>query len=278
MAATPSPLLQLAARQDTRLLPATVERRAALRRAERAVSSLQIDPGQCPGSLGAERYAALYRDLAGAREALGDPAGALAAIELAISCEPRNVEHRSSRVWQLIRLDRWDEAGQQVLQALAIRPELPMLNALSMGIDFGARRWNAAAQRARTLAAADTGSELELYAQLFLLLTETRTGSSGPRVEARRLSEGWPRPVLRHLLGELDEAALADEIARLDSAALRRERLAEALFYTGERLLGEGQRDAARQRLAMAMTMRSFNLLEHDLARRELAALRAGTP
>jgi lipoprotein NlpI len=87
------------------------------------------------------------------------------------------------------------------------------------------------------------------------------------------LPSEWPRPLVDHVLGRLDEDELIDH-ARSDrqnpSAA---ERLCEAYFYLGQRKLVEGDTQAAAKLFRKAMDQGITEYFEHAAARLELTRL-----
>lgn len=93
-------------------------------------------------------------------------------------------------------------------------------------------------------------------------------------------ASAWPGPLLAHLRGELDEAALAKGIANTD-ADTQREYLSEALYYVGEKHLARGDTAKALRffRANQAQRVEAFFETEASARRiRELGGADDPTP
>ncbi len=147
-----SPLVDFAATLDAAGPPDESSRRAALRDAELALARSPGPASDCAQALGAARHATLHSRLARARQLSGDRAGALAAWQRALDCEPRSAPHRVEQAGVLLALGRLDEAERAAGRAAALAPGSPGLAELQARIDFVAGRWDAAARGALQVA------------------------------------------------------------------------------------------------------------------------------
>jgi len=293
-----APLVDFAATLDAASPPDESFRRAELRAAEQALARSPGPATDCAQALGAARHAALHARLARARQLSGDRAGALAAWQRALDCEPRSARHRLEQAGVLLALGRLEEAEPAAGRAAALAPRTADLGELQARIDFVAGRWNAAARGAlqiaarlradRTRSAADAGaddadadaenqsSEVAAFWQLLARLALRRGGLPEAQVPAPAalLGERWPVPLWRMLEGEADERDVVAAIESQGDPRRRRERACEALYYTAQMDFAAGRSEAGRQRLAHVVNLKVLYYVEHDLALAELARLR----
>jgi lipoprotein NlpI len=234
----------------------------------------------CAGSLGAARFAAIHSDVAIARQAEGDFAGAANEYRRAIACRPRNADLLAALAGVLF--DARDYAGTRaaIEASLALEPRSVTANRLAGNLEFVEEHWAEAIARFRYVAASDPDRTQAGYGQLMYWLAQRRAGVAKPEFIARTPGEGWPQPLLLYLRGEYPEADLLRPIEDGDSDSNSQpntstdERLCEALYYVGEELWARGEPDAARDYFAALVNIKVIYFLEHGLALAEIAKLR----
>ena len=234
----------------------------------------------CAGSLGAGRFAQIHAEVAIARQADGDFAGAAAEYRRAIACRPRDAELFAALAGALF--DARDYAGtrQALAASLNLDPRSISANRLSGNLEYVEENWGEAIARFRYVAASDPDRTQAGYGQLMYWLAQRRAGVERPEFIARTPADGWPQPLLLYLRGEYPEADLLDPIEEGDSETNMQpntstdERLCEALFYVGEELWARGELDAARDYFAALVNLKVIYFLEHGLALAEIAKLR----
>lgn len=106
------------------------------------------------------------------------------------------------------------------------------------------------------------------YCAVGLAVVKTRGGHDSLLL-AVTPAAGWPGPLLAHLRGQLDEAALAHLIT-LGADDTQRERLSEALYYAGERHLARGDRALALRYFRANQALRVEAFFETEAAARRI--------
>jgi len=255
--------------------------RADLTEAEHALEQAHVPPeAECARSIGAQRYANLYTALAGTRAALGDLAGAAAAYRSAHACRPRDANILAALGGVLFDARDYRAARAEVDAALAIDGRSVTTNRLAGNIAFVDERWADAVSRFRYVAASDPDRIQAGYGQLMLWLAQARAGVPHPEYVTRAPADGWPQPLLLHLVGEYTEQELVERVIEGDDDSNRQpntstdERLCEALFYVGEAYWARGDRNTARDYFTALVNLRVLYFLEHGLALAEIAKLR----
>lgn len=255
--------------------------RSSLREAEHALEQGHVPPeAECAGSLGAQRYANLYTTLAAERAALGDVAGAAAAYRSAHACRPRDADILAALGGVLFDARDYPAARAELDAALAIDPRSVGTNRLAGNIAFVDERWADAIARFRYVASSDPDRVQAGYGQLMLWLAQARAGMPHPEYVTRAPGDGWPQPLLLHLVGEYTEEELVARVAEGDDDSNRQpntstdERLCEALFYVGEARWARGDRATARDYFTALVNLRVLYFLEHGLALAEITKLR----
>ena len=276
-AARNSPLLELAASQDTSSLPNAEAVRRNLQAAEHLLASAKPPIDDCLQSLGADRYADLYAEAGEARASLGNYAGAEQAYRAAFECQPRNFFHAYLLGEALLARMQFDDARAVVAGALSQEPKHYDLNSLQMRLDVVADNWTGVSERASFLIQSERRKEQTPYWHIFQRLAAQRLQTAWKPHPKADLSD-WPGPVLQYLNGAIRENELARAIARESRDARRREMLCEALFYVGEQQLALGNRERARVLFATAVQTKILDFIEYQLARAELQKLRATAP
>lgn len=127
------------------------------------------------------------------------------------------------------------------------------------------------------LSAVLANDESEPYTVIWRYLAKARMGAEGAAIlaaDARRIKRaGWPTPIIRFHLGEIDEAALLDAAARPaanDDDLSRRDRLAEGHFHIGQRQLIAGNPAAAADSFRTVIEIAPAETAAHIAAVAEL--------
>jgi lipoprotein NlpI len=236
-------------------------------------------PAECAGSIGAERYAALYMALGSARNDEGDAAGAAAEFRKALECRPRDAEILSAL--SAATFDARDFAGARaaIEASLAIDPRSVNANRNAGNLDFVEERWADAIARFRYVAASDEDRVRASYGQLMYWLAQRRGGIARPEFVTRTPGEGWPQPLLLYMRGKYTEAELVVPIRAGDDESNTQpdtntdERLCEALYYVGEEYWARGHPEVARDYFAAVVNIKVVAFLEHGLALAEIQKL-----
>ncbi len=269
-----TPLLDFAASLRITDLPGERSAHERLRAAQQQLAQAAPPADACNTTLGAQRYAQLYRDLAFAHEALGESRPADNNLQRALACAPRDPAYLASRANQLLRTRHFDDARALLLRGLAIAPHDFECRAILLQLNFLEQRWNEVMDLADGLIADDLGESHWRYWQILRRIAALRSGFADEHTVVRAVGDDWPTPVWLLLNGKLTQRELVAQLAALDNPLLQRQRLCEALFYQGEVLLARGDAAAARLHFAMATRMKALYFVEHDLALDELERLR----
>ena len=277
------PLLDYALREDVTLLPGDLQRIEALRAMQLEVRRAGAQPaGTCAASLGAARFAELRASLSAAHEALGDHHAAATAAHAAVECAPRDPNIRVQLANALFKAGDIQQARAETIAGLGIDPRHASLNRLQLQLDYLAGRWPEVQERARYLVSLSPRVPESLYWEMFAAFARERSLSGSkipPAAPAALDDEGnWPQPLWRHLFERADSDGLIAALDAEDNPARRRGMLCEALYYSAQRRLAQGESEAARQLLARATQMKSLDYIEHAMARAQLAKLRAAQP
>ena len=276
------PLLDLAAELAASREP---DRRASasdpdLRHARHALE--QADPpadDSCAGTLGANAFAELHADLAGALKASGDHLGAAQAFRRALACRPRSARLMGALAEVLFDARDFPAARAAIEDALRVNPRAVHANRTAGNLDFIDERWADAMARFRYVAASDPDRDQAGYAQLMFWLSQSRAGVRNPQFVERRAGTGWPQPLMLYMRGEYTEAELIEHVRDGDSLAESEggpntdERLCEALYYVGQAHWARGKPEVARNYFAALVNLRVIYYLEHGLALAEIAKL-----
>ena len=181
------------------------------------------------------RVAVMYDVRAGIRKSQGDYAKALDEYAEALKLDPHDDDALGSRGRLLYETDRFDAAENDFTTLLAMRPDE--------------------------------------YDSIFLSLSRTRRGEDGRAALkqglAKTSADKWPAPVMLYLLGRIDGDALM-AAAMLDDKK-RKDYECEARFYTAQRLLADGKREAARPLLEQASDQCPEGFVEKEGAAVQLA-------
>ena len=280
---TPHPLLDFAReRETTRERDANrIARDSDVREALHALEQGNTPPeAECAQSMGAQRYANLYTDLAAARAGSGDLKGAAEAYRSAHACRPRDADILGALGGVEFDARDYPAARATIDAALAINPRSVGTNRLAGNIAFVEQRWPDAITRFRYVASSDSNREQAGYGQLMFWLSQARGGVAHPEFVTRVPGEGWPQPLLLYLKGDYTEAELVARVIEGDDESNTQmntstdERLCEALFYVGEAHWARGNPAAARDYFAALVNIKVLYFLEHGLALAEIAKLR----
>jgi lipoprotein NlpI len=253
-----------------------------MRSAEHALAQAHAPAdADCAGSLGASVFSELHSEVAAARSAQGDFAGAAQAYRHALACTPRSSRVLHNLADALFNARDIAGAAEYVRLALEINPRAVYISVLAGNIEFVAGHWAEAMSRYRYAAASELDRTRADYWQLMYWLTQARAGVSSPEFVTRRHSEGWPNPLLLYVRGQYSEAELVTAVREGEdeySSHGRDERLCEALYYVGEAHLARGDADLARDYFAAAVNIKMIRFNEHGLALAEIARLQNARP
>jgi len=262
---------------DLRVAPGVPQ----LRQAEHSLAQAKAPAdADCPGAIGASRFADLHIDLALARAGQGDFNGAASAYRSAHACRPRDALILSSLSGTLFDARDYVGARDAIEAALAIDPRAVNANRLAGQIDFIEERWASAIARFRYVASSDPDRQQASYGQLMYWLSQARGGVANPELVERKPGEGWPQPLLLYMQGQYTEAELTEPVLQGDDEdnaqpqSSTDERLCEALFYVGEAYWARGVPVVARDYFAALVNIKVIYFLEHGLALAEIAKLR----
>jgi lipoprotein NlpI len=248
-----------------------------VRAAEHALEQARPpEDSDCARSLGAGVYADLHAELAQARAAKADFAGAAQAYRRALACTPRNTRLLTQLAETLFNARDFPAARESIALALTINPRAVHLTRIAANIDFVQERWADAVSRFRYVAASETDRVGAAYSQLLYWLAQKRAGVARPEFVARRHTESWPKPLLLYLQDQYSEADLVTEVREGDddyASVGRDERLVEALYYVGEAHWARGHPELARDYFAAAVNVKLIRFQEHGLAMAEIAKL-----
>jgi lipoprotein NlpI len=238
------------------------------------------DDKECASSLGASRFSMLHIEVALARTAEGDSSGAAAEYRRAHACRPRDPDILAALAGVLFDARDFRGAREAINSSLTIEPRSVSATRLAGNLDYVEERWADAIARFRYVAASDEDRVQAGYGQLMYWLAQRRAGVARPEFITRMPGEGWPKPLMLYMRGELEERELLEPIREGDSESNSQpntstdERLCEALFYVGEEYRARGKPEVARDYLAALVNIKVIYFLEHGLALAEIAKLR----
>lgn len=140
---------------------------------------------------------------------------------------------------------------------------------------FLMERWNEAkAVLTQAVAAPGAGP----YAQIWLYLSDLRSGSKAPVIPERGTEAAWPASVLDAVAGRVRVSEILPVTWSLDRDAAfdSKTKLCELSYFMGERMLGTGHADDARRYFEQARNTALSELAVFHAAQHRLAAF-AGT-
>jgi lipoprotein NlpI len=230
---------------------------------------------ECAQTLGASRFARMYDDLGAVQSNAGDTEAAITAFEKALACTPRAVSIHGELAAEFLNAGRIAEARAAAARGTAIDNENAGLDSVLMQLDFIEEHWADAVARLRAMIASQKDDERATYYLCFLWLAQRRAGIEHPElVEHSFDKREWPAPILGALQGELSEAKLLEKVREEKNEVRRREILVEALYYTGQMRLANGERETARRYFAAVVNLKVLYFIEHHLALAEIMKLR----
>ena len=271
----PSPLLAYAQELSYPTIPHERERFARLQEAEYVLQRNPPPEENCAQTLGAQRFADIYEELGIARSRTGDHDGAAEAFTKALECSPRNPRLHASLAVDLSAQGRNDEAREVLERGAAIDPDHHGVRKVQGRVAFVQGRWADAIMYLRLAALQSPDLKDSMFRQILLWLAQRRAGIRHPGLADREITVDWPGPIIDTLNGTITEAELLGIIQDENDETRRREMLTEALFYIGQLRLAEGQRETARRHFAAVMNLKVVSFVEYDMARAELAKMRA---
>jgi hypothetical protein len=268
-----SPLLDYAVGLRFDSMPDAEGYRGRAAAARRELERDMPPASSCSSTLGAARYAAIYGRIGSALSDLDDNAAAAAAFRDAVACSPRDASLHGSLCTALLNLGRDADARGAGLRGLAIDARNYESNICLAELDYSYEDWRAADQRFRTLVELARDDESATYWQIRLWLTQARAGVTHPQLMRREPVPGWPRPILDLLRGGREQDVLRWLRDHDDADTRLRERLCEALYYTGQWRLALDDEAGARRYFAAAINLKVTYFVEYGLARQALRKL-----
>lgn len=271
-------LLEYAEHVDVTNLPDEDSTRENLRALTNGLAQHPPPESGCANALGARRYASSYGAMAHLQEGLGNYRGADDLLRKAVQCAPRDAELLGSYAENLMLLRRFPEARATLQRALDIDRDDFTLRSILLRLEFHEQNWPAVIELARGLQTDDENDTHWLYWQLMGYSAALRAGLPPPELPARKMGDGWPKPLWQSIAGRFHEPVLLAAFADAKGERDRRQKICEAMFYLGEQTLAKGDTATARRLFAQATRMKILDYVEHDLALGELARLRADAP
>ena len=205
---------------------------------------------------------------------------ALADLDEALKLQPKVLAWQIDRAGMLSKLGRTADADALYRRLRQAAPGDDYLrNSLAVH-SFAEGRFAEAEALFRAVKPEDANQPYEaIFAHLSGL--RQRTGDSVWLRQHRVGTAGWPAPIQRYLLGEIDRAALLQ--AARDTFDLRTtEQQCEAYFSLGEAALAAGDVETARREFENCVQSGIVGFIEYGLAKRELERLQmlpsAGEP
>jgi lipoprotein NlpI len=201
----------------------------------------------------------------------GRAAAALEDLEAALKLQPKVLDWQVDRANVLAKLGRLTEA-EAVFAALKRQaPGNDYLRSALAVFRFGEGRFAEAEPLFRAVKPDDANQP---YETIFAYLAGLRHGvpDAAWLRQHRAAGAGWPAPIQRFLLGEIDRTALLQ--AARDTFDLRTtEQQCEAYFTLGEVALAAGDQEAARREFENCVQSGIVGFIEYGLAKRELERL-----
>lgn len=120
-----------------------------------------------------------------------------------------------------------------------------------------------------------------LYSHLWLYLSRTRALQDGLAQLGKDAANAdltpWPGPLVRHVLGQIDEAAVVaameNETGKADQHPTQQERRCTGYFFLGVNALLKGDKTSARRAFEKVLATGAVQFRQYDAAKRELDRL-----
>ena len=276
--ASDTPLFDYASTQPTVTQPFNDAIRKQIATIESELARHPAPPDEdCAHTLGANRFARQYSDLALAHSNAGDYEEALVIAEKALACAPRDPDLHAQVASELMHVGRRAEARTALQRGLALLEHSSTgtaLESLIMQLDFIDERWADSVARLRAMIATETDEERATYYQCFLWLAQRRAGVGQPELTKPTKYEEWPATLLQMLKGAASEEQVLDDVKAQKNEHRRREVLVEALYYVGQLRLANGETETARRYFAAAVNLKVLYFIEHHMALAELTKMR----
>gem|GEM_PF-1450595 len=117
-----------------------------------------------------------------------------------------------------------------------------------------------------------------LYSHLWLYLSRTRAQQDGLAQLGKDAANAdltpWPGPLVRHVLGQIDEAAVVaameNETGKADQQPTQQERRCTGYFFLGVNALLKGDKASARRAFEKVLATGAVQFRQYDAAKREL--------
>lgn len=230
------------------------------------------DADSCEGASCADDHIETLRELAVAYSQLGLHRMSFAVYQAVLAQRPDEATSYEDVAAEQMFLGRDEDAARNYERALELSrkshaPTLGLAATFSLLTDDLARA------RARFESCVRLGKPARTvqYCAIGLAVVKTRGGNDSLLLAVTPASS-WPGPLLAHLRGEIDEAALAKRIASSEPDT-QREHLSEALYHVGESHLARGDRAQALRCFRANQALRVEAFFETEASARRIRQL-----
>lgn len=230
------------------------------------------DTAPCDGSACDEDRIETLRELALAYSRLGLHRISLAVYQAVLAQRPDEATSYEDLAAEQMFLGRDEDAARNYDRALELSRE-SNAQTLSFAATFSLLTGDLVLARKRYESCVLLGKparEIQ-YCAIGLAIVKARGGDDSLLLAVTPASS-WPGPLLAHLRGEIDEAALAKLIAGAQNDT-QRERLSEALYHVGELHLAQGRRALALRCFRANQALRVEAFFETEAAARRIRQL-----
>ncbi len=230
------------------------------------------DAGSCEGASCDGARIETLRELAVAYSQLGLHRMSFAVYQAVLSQRPDEATSYEDVAAEQMSLGRDEDAARNYGRAVELSREsdAPILESAAM---FSLLTGDLARARERFESCVRLGKPARAvqYCAIGLAVVKTRGGNDSLLLAVTPASS-WPGPLLAHLRGEIDEAALARLIASNEDD-MQREYLSEALYHIGENHLARGDQAQALRCFRANQALRVEAFFETEASARRIRQL-----
>ncbi|OEJ68998.1 tetratricopeptide repeat protein [Magnetovibrio blakemorei] len=206
---------------------------------------------------------------------------ALRDLDQAVKIEPNLAEAWFARGWANEKSGKELSAIGDYARAIAAKPDhaFALFSRGYLNLYIGDAR-HAVTDFVRAQGVAKDPS-FRLYSHLWLYLSRTRAQQDGlaqlGKDAAKEDLTPWPGPLVRHVLGQIDEAALIaameSDTGKADQHPSQQERRCTGYFFLGINALLNGDKASARRAFEKVLATGAVQFRQYDAAKRELDRL-----